>query len=92
MAGFSPTELLNLTEEEQAIVRCLTRSPQLTEGEIAAQLQIPPRRLVEVLEQMVRATQLDKNYDAGEPTFSVHFRREIRPQRSKSSVFDLFDE
>ena len=76
MASLSALDLLSMPDNEQLILRCLNKQPQLTVLEIAAVTRLPIEELEIALEQMVGRAQLVEQLRDGKRTFSVRFSRQ----------------
>ncbi len=64
MSFVSPLDLLTVSSNEQDIIRCLVRKPQLTALEISGLTKIPLKELEALLKQMVsesRVVQVTQN-------------------------------
>lgn len=58
MTFLSPLDLLTVSDNEQDIIRCLVRRPQLTAGEIATFTKIPLEEVEKLLKIMLKNAQL----------------------------------
>ena len=87
MSFLSPLDLLAVPSNEQDVIRCLSRRPDLTKKEIASFTKIPLDELDSLLEGMLRSarlTQDDKN------RFQVSYsKNRTSPQRgAKTGLLD----
>lgn len=93
MAFVSPLDLLTVTSDEQDVIRCLVRRPQLTALEISDLTKIPLKELEAVLKQMVsdsRVVQLTRSETVCfEVSFSQSNGSGQNSGKKGSSVLDM---
>lgn len=87
MTFLMPLDLLSMSHREQDVIRCLTRRPRLTAGEIAGATKIPLAELEDILGQMVQAARLVQEQADGQSRFAVAFGRS-KPARSSGGLLD----
>ena len=87
MTFLSPLDLLTVTGNEQDIIRCLVRRPDLVISEIAKFTKIPLDELEPLLIGMVKNKRLIRNQEG---KFQVSLSRSEKPNkgRSGSSLLD----
>lgn len=74
MAAISPIELLSVSSDEQIILRCLTRHPQLTIFELAAQARMELTEVEKVLNGLLRQDRIVEQLRRGKRVFSARFQ------------------
>ncbi|MBA3532699.1 MAG: Crp/Fnr family transcriptional regulator [Ardenticatenales bacterium] len=93
MSRLSPLDMLALSDNEQEILRCLSRQPRMTIREIALTTKIASTELESLLNQMVHASQLVEQIHEGERTFAVRFTSTKRQVRNlPASIRDILDQ
>lgn len=92
MTFLSPLDLLYVPDQEQDVIRCLVRHPQLSAQEIASRTKIPLKEIAVLLVEMVKKAQLNKLTKGTEDVFFVKIgekRRKPAP-RTDSLLDSLF--
>lgn len=83
MAFLSPLDLLQVPDQEQDIIRCLVRRPQLSAQEISSQTKIPLNQIKKILLQMVKESQISRERKGDQDVFLVEIGNKERKQKSK---------
>lgn len=78
--AISALDLLSMSDNEQTILRCLSKRPRLTVVEVATITKLPADEVEKTLEQMVKASQLVEQLTNGKRTFAVRFKHEASRQ------------
>lgn len=85
MALLSPLDLLQVSDREQDVIRCLVRYPQLTAQEISSRTQIPLKEIGELLLHMVKETQLSKLTKDDRDVFQVSIGESNKKNTARSN-------
>lgn len=89
MSFISPLDLLTISSNEQDVIRCLVRRPQLTAVEIAHFTKIPLEELENLLNRMVQDSRLMRD---DQNKFQVPLGREKKRERSNTGLLETFFE
>ena len=93
MSFLSPLDLLQVSDREQDIIRCLVRQPQLTAQEISSRTKIPLKEIKELLMNMVKKAQISKLSKDNEDVFQVFIgerEKKQKPSTGTSLLDSLF--
>lgn len=74
MTSLSPIDLLSVSPIEQTVLRCLTKTPQLTVFEVAAKTKQPLVEVEEVLSQLLIQGRIVEQLQNGKRVFSTRFQ------------------
>lgn len=89
MAFLSPLDLLQVPDQEQDIIRCLVRRPQLSAQEIASHTKIPLNEIKTLLLKMVKNAQIDKSEKENKEVFIAKIGgKEKKPASKGDSLLD----
>ncbi len=72
----SAIDLLFQSDDDQRIIRCLTRCPGLTLADIAREIALPLQKVEDIVMRMLRESKLIQQTVGGQAVFSVHYVRE----------------
>ena len=75
----SAVDLLFQSDDDQQIIRCLTRRPAQTLSDIAREIALPLHKVEETVARMLRESKLMQHHIGGQMVFSVHYIREPMP-------------
>lgn len=93
MSTLFPLDLLSLSDNEQQVLRCLSKQPQLSMAEIAAETGIAVTELEALLPRMVAESRLVEQLKDEERVFSVRFGREQKQVRNlPRDLLDIFEQ
>jgi hypothetical protein len=91
--SLSPLDMLDMSDAEQYILRCLNRQPGLTAAEIAKSTRLPIEEIEPALRDMVGRAQLVEQLQDGKRVFSVRFGRlQGRMLHLPSHLLDILKE
>lgn len=91
--SLSPLDMLDMSDAEQYILRCLNRQPGLTAAEIAKSTRLPIEEIEPALRTMVERSQLVEQLQDGRRVFSVRFGRlQGRMLHLPSHLLDILQE
>lgn len=92
MSRLSAIDLLELTDEEQALVRCLSQRPALTLRELAQCAELSLEQTEQAVTSMLRASRIVEQLKDGQRVFSVRFSRKRKHIRNTpASILSLID-
>lgn len=91
--SLSPLDMLDMSDAEQYILRCLNRQPGLTSAEIAKSTRIAIEEIEPALRDMVERSQVVEQLQDGRRVFSVRFGRlQGRMLHLPSNLLDILQE
>ena len=85
MSFLSPLDMLTVSGNEQEVIRCLVRRPNLTVGEIAKFTKIPIEKLETLLKEMVQKSSLVQSDDS---RFKVEYGSSKKQNRNGTNLLD----
>ena len=74
MSSLSPLDLLSLDSTEQLVLRCLTKTPQLTVMDVSLQTALPRVEVEAALHELLKAQKVVEQLQNGERVFSTRFK------------------
>lgn len=93
MSSLSPIDLLSVSADEQAILRCLTKYPRITIFEVAEKTGLPLAQVEEVLGILLTQVQVVEQLQQGKRLFSTRFQFKRRTVRNMpGEILALFEQ
>ena len=74
MSSLSPFDLLSLDSTEQLVLRCLTKTPQLTVMDVSLTTGLPRVEVEAALHELLKAQKIIEQLQHGERVFSTRFK------------------
>lgn len=91
--ALSALDLLFQNDDDQSIIRCLTRKPKQTMMEIAQFVKLPHEKVENIVVRLVRDSTVVQQQHNGQSVYSVCFAFEQsgKARNSPSDLLSLFD-
>lgn len=84
----SAIDLFFQSDDDQRIIRCLTRHPNQALADIAREIALPLQKVEEIVMRMLREAKLIQSCVAGQTVFAVHYTREPVPAQESREIRD----
>lgn len=92
MSSLAPLDLLSISPDEQTILRCLTKHPQLTVFDLAARAQLPLAEVEALLGSLRQQSRIVEQLRGGQRVFSTRFQFRRRAVRNMpAELLNLYD-